>query len=246
MGFKSEIRLVYYKLKYVFKFGSPYFKDDHIFENKRIIVIGAANSSLNYLHGSEIDKFDLIVRINNTPAIAEQFPDQLGTKTDVLFSCLNNFMRDSLSIRTVQNLKKNKTKYVLFPEGGRRKALRKFYKFSLGNPDLKVKRFTDDFWKEVTYNYPSGHPTTGTSALLYLLRQNFSELHITGFTFYKTNYVSAYAEDTRRETAFNNAMKYHNPPRDFEMFLDSYKQVLQLGKRVFIDEELNRILTPLL
>lgn len=241
MGFKSEIRLGYLKWRYILKFGSPYFKDDHIFENKRIIVIGAADSSLSYLPGSEIEKFDVVVRINNTPAMAELFPEHLGTKTDVLFSCLNNGMKDALSIKTIQCLKKKQNKYVLFPEGGRRKALRKFYKFSLENPDLKVKRFFDAFWKEVTQRYPFGHPTTGTSALLYLLQQNFSELHITGFTFSKTNYVESYSEDISKETALKNAMGYHHPPRDFEMFTELYREKIKSGKKVFLDEALERL-----
>lgn len=242
MGVRSELKLGYLKLRYFLKFGSPFFKDEMIFENKRIIVIGAADSSMNYLSGEEIDKFDIVVRINNTPLVAQEFPKSLGTKTDILFHCLGPSSKHGRDIFSEENLKAFDTKYVLFPEG-KRKTTRKFYQYALDNPHVPVKRLSMSFWKEVIKERKCKFPTTGSLALTYLLEQNFKELHITGFTFYRTNYVKCYEQDLSNETVLKACANYHEPDKDFCKFIIEYKQALKLGKKVILDPVLEKIIS---
>src|SRR5690554_1068491 len=242
MGLRTELKLCYYKLKYFFKFGSSFFKDDQIFANKRIIVIGAADSSMNYLTGEEIDKFDLIVRINNTPLVAQEYPESLGSRTDILFHCLGPSPKHGRDVLSAENLQKHKTQYVLFPEG-RRKTTRKFYKFALENPHVPVKRLGLDFWKEIIVERKCKFPTTGSLALTYLLKQNFKELHITGFTFYRTNYVNSYESDLSNKTVLKLSADYHEPDKDFIKFIADHKKAIELGKKVFLDPVLEKIIS---
>ena len=43
------------------------FKAEETFKNKRIAVIGAANSAFSEKNGSYIDDFDIVVRVNKAP-----------------------------------------------------------------------------------------------------------------------------------------------------------------------------------
>lgn len=47
--------------------------DDTFFDNKRVIVIGPAESALNYLSPEEIDNFDVIVRMNKSHLILDEY-----------------------------------------------------------------------------------------------------------------------------------------------------------------------------
>lgn len=241
MGLKTELKLGFSKLKYYIKFGTPYFSDESFFKNKRIIIVGAADSSMSYMSGEDIDKFDIIVRINNTPLIADQYPERLGSRTDVLFHCLNSSSMYGDQVLSQKVVDMHKVRHILYPEG-RHKGTRKFYQFALSNPLLPFKRLPPKFWKDSIKERKKRFPTTGTLALLYLMERDFKELHITGFTFYKTNYVKAYDNVISQEVALSKANEYHDPERDFEEFIEKYQSSIIQGKKIVLDDTLESLI----
>src|SRR5690606_31676828 len=63
--------------------------DQDIYRGKRVIVIGPAESSLRYMSGEEIDRFDIIVRVNKSPLSLAGKESSLGSRTDILYHCCN-------------------------------------------------------------------------------------------------------------------------------------------------------------
>lgn len=240
MGLKTEIKLCWHKLLYLINYGSPYYSGN-IFDNKRIIIIGAADSSMNYLPGEEIDRFDLVIRINTTNIIAEKFPQNLGTRTDILFHALCPSAKHGLNSVAPEILGKQKTQLILYPQA-KRKTTRRFYEFALNNPSIPVKRLPSNYWNEVASNRGKRIPTTGVAALYYLMKQNFKELHVTGFTFYKTDYVNFYEEDLRKETVISNTTDRHDPDKDFLEFIELYYKFIAEGKKIVLDPVLDSII----
>ena len=65
------------------------FSPEDFFRDKRIAVIGAADTAFEAENGSFIDSFDIVVRVNK--ALHTWRPEQekfIGKKTDVLFHSL--------------------------------------------------------------------------------------------------------------------------------------------------------------
>ena len=52
-------------------------------DNKRVIIVGNAISSLEDNSGDEIDKYDVVIRIGNGIENSLKFPKQIGTKADI-------------------------------------------------------------------------------------------------------------------------------------------------------------------
>ena len=74
---------------YATLFKRIHFFNEAIYKNKRIIIIGPADTSLNYMPGSKINQFDLIVRINKSPQSLIGKEHLLGSRTDVLYHCFD-------------------------------------------------------------------------------------------------------------------------------------------------------------
>jgi hypothetical protein len=86
-------------------------------------------------------------------------------------------------------------------------------------------------------------PTTGYSALYSILETDFSELYITGFTFFKTAYGSGYRDvmkEAHQAQSFIKQVGLHNP----EVELQGFKKALETNKskKVVTDPVLTSIL----
>lgn len=242
MGFKTEMLLALLKTRHFLSKKPVFFKNYKEFEGKRVIIIGPATSSLTYLPGNKIDEFDYIVRINNGILIADKIPEKIGGRTDILFHCVTQCSHHGFRSLSPDLLKKQSVKYVFYPHA-RRKATRKFYQFAQKHPEVPLFRTDPSLWHDVHSEHTAKEPTTGLMALVFFLRLNLAELHITGFTFYRTNYVENYTSEASGEAALKNMKNFtvHNPQEDFVKFVKEYKRALSFGKKVILDQELLQI-----
>lgn len=69
------------------------------FENKTVSVVGNAASLLNHSFGNEIDKAEVVVRINRGGYKFPQFPTQMGKKLDVW--CMQNIRQNKAHFRKI-------------------------------------------------------------------------------------------------------------------------------------------------
>lgn len=212
---------------------------------KRIALVGPANSAFNTGRGKYIDDFDYVIRINKAPfqLQAGKHAADIGTKTDILFHSFfeNEFsgggpldfqLYDALGIRFVINpIPTFFGKRVTF--NFYKKYLLKRVVYSLaGRP---YARWVTAFGKF--------RPTTGFCALHMAMEAGFSELFITGFTFFKTAYGDGYRDSLKDVTVNKQYIRdsdIHNPDIEYEQF----KLLLQAHqhKKIVTDGVLKKIL----
>ncbi|TDQ09932.1 glycosyltransferase family 29 protein [Pedobacter metabolipauper] len=214
--------------------------------NKRIVVVGPANSAYNTNKGSEIDAYDYVVRINKAPKIIQDgsFAKDIGAKTDILFHCFfeNDFkgggpldfeLFDHLGIQYVINP---------IPTYFGWRGIFNFYKKYLKKRPVYI--LPKNYYTDVKMNLEPFRPTTGLSALCFLMDQSFAELFITGFTFFKTPYGEGYRDeliDVDKNKAFIDKEKQHNIDLELETFKKILERAKLLNKNILLDEALQQI-----
>lgn len=233
-NFSLGIKVFFLGAKYSFFDGSDY-------ENKRIIILGPADTSLGYLSGAEIDSFDCIIRLNKSPLNLKGKEAMLGSRTDILYHCFNEDPISGGGIINFEILKEQENKYVIYPyfEAG---LERYFYNVLLKYKEFFFYRLPSKFYNKLNRLYSAKIPTTGLQALNHVMSSEFKELHITGFTFFQTGYASGYragfeAADSGKELA--KSAGNHCPDDEVRLFKVIFNQ--NKHKNIYLDDFLEKI-----
>lgn len=219
--------------------------DDAIFDNKRVAIVGPANSAYNTNRGSYIDSFDYVIRVNKAPFLVRdgKFKMDIGSKTDVL---VHSFFENEFSgggPLDFQLYDRLGVRYVINPIPtmfGKRATFNFYKKYFLRRTVYFLSPAAFDMVRPRFGRY---RPTTGFCALMMVMNSSFSELLITGFTFFKTPYGDGY-RDALRDVATNR--KYiadsnmHNPDIEYEVFKVLLEQ--NRNKNIRVDKDLRMIL----
>lgn len=199
---KNKTKLIIYKTFYVLQTNRSKIKrfDESIFKGKKVIIIGPAETSLSYMLGSQIDKFDYIVRVNKSPLSLAGNENDLGSRTDILYHCFSEDPIEGGGRIDLDILSNQRNKYIVYTYSA--PQLEKvFYKTVLRKKSKAFYRTNEKFFNEINKYYPAKWPTTGLQAILHLMSCDFEELHITGFTFFRTNYMQGYTTDEINSSA---------------------------------------------
>ncbi len=218
--------------------------DENIFKDKRIIIIGPAETSMTYLSGEEIDKFDLVVRVNKSPLTLKGKEKQLGSRTDVLYHCFSEDPVDGGGRLDFDILHKQQNKYIIYSYSVPMLE-RVFLKTVLKYKERIFYRVKSEFFSEIKKDYPAKWPTTGLQAVVHLMSTNFKELHITGFTFFRTSYLSSYTNNeinNSEESRKQQIEKYgaHSYDGELNLFIKYYN--LNKFKNIYLDNKIIEII----
>lgn len=205
-----------------------------ILKNKRIAIVGPADSALNTGRGDYIDNFDLVVRINQGYKLLKDdaLIEDIGSRTDILFHNLAEREREGKDeVFYYDDLKKQSLKYII----GNLRAV----KWSADN--IIISDFLEKYKDEIddhliildksnyerVYNYLNKRkPTRGFVALYNIINSGASEIFITGFTFFQTQYISGYRDYTSKSKQierFDNSNDSHDPDTEFQAFKELYQ-----------------------
>ncbi|MFD1003007.1 glycosyltransferase family 29 protein [Ohtaekwangia kribbensis] len=219
--------------------------DKSILEKKRIAIVGPASSAMNTNRGEFIDAFDFVIRINKSPLVVRdgKFKKDIGSKIDILFHSFfeNEFSGGGPLDFNLYN--QQGIRYVINPIPtyfGWRVTFNFYKKYLLSQV---VYYLPSAPYKQVIGAFGKFRPTTGFCALKEAMESDFSELFITGFTFFKTAYGDGY-RDALKDVNVNK--KYivdsniHNPDIEYEQFIVMLKA--NPHKTIFVDKELKQIL----
>jgi hypothetical protein len=192
------------------------------FLNKRIAVLGAADTLYDDKNGDYIDQFDIVVRINKAAITwRPENAEYVGEKMTFLY---HSFYENEFSGGGVMD-------WDLFGKYGIQKVI---------NPNFTFKglRAHFNFYKRHLKPYktyiiiPSssnksrsclkGHiPTVGFSALGSILESNCKEVYISGFTFFRSSYHKGYREELSDKVVNLRHIEdqgIHNPEMEFLAF----------------------------
>lgn len=232
-------RNLYMRIKFKFFFEkAKYFSknvlinfDSNWFKDKRVAIVGGADSVLKEKLGEYIDGFDIVVRINKGVEIIESQYEYAGKKTDVLF---HSFCEAPSHLGgtpiTPELWKVHNVKKILYARTyrlGRNNCL-DFLTF-LNNSKRKIKfsQLPDDLYlKNLAAVQPNGNEATvGFSAINTVISCQPKELYITGITFFKTPHNTAYRSIS--EEVMDNAMKvekHHDVDAEYQYVKKLYIQ----------------------
>ncbi len=214
------------------------------FKNKRIAIVGAADSVFDEKNGDFIDSYDIVIRINKAALLWDkEKSDYLGSKFTYLY---HSFYENSYSGGGPINFGEFEdlgVQKIIHPNSDF-KGLRTHLNFYKRH--LKLKKtyvFPPVLYKKITKDLVGFQPTVGFSAIYSVLNSDFKELYLTGFTFFKSPYVPGYRDEFRDKKANEEHIKkqgIHHPDKEFEVF----KMLLQRSKnrRIILDSRLQKLI----
>ncbi len=215
--------------------------DISLFKGKRVAIVGPADSAYKEKNGEWLDSFDYVVRMNKAPLLLEKEKNlpYIGTRCDVLF---HNFFENNesgggkLDMALYEEIG---ITYVINPRNtfaGLRRSFNFYKKYLEPYTTYTLPR---KFYRDIAKTQGEYHPTMGLSALMTLLRSDFSELYITGFTFFRTPFGEGYRDQMKDPVTYIKKAGVHDIDLEFSTFLAELKK--QQHKNIIMDEDLENI-----
>ncbi|UBZ06855.1 glycosyltransferase family 29 protein [Salegentibacter mishustinae] len=225
---------------------SRIFKPEEILKDKRVAVIGAADSAFECQNGDYIDNFDLIVRVNKAPhSWHPKKSKYIGSRTDILFHSFYENTESGGGPIDFELYAKHGIKYVVNPNFSI-KGLRTHLTYFKRNLDKKrTFLLPRQFYKKMTANFGEVIPTVGYSALYTVLNSNCKEVFITGFTFFKTPYANDYRDhlkDMETNKGHLKSQGLHDPDLELIEFIKQ-KDIIEKksSTKIILDDSLRNI-----
>ncbi|RXS43030.1 hypothetical protein EST55_04570 [Idiomarina sp. 29L] len=237
---KKILRLIKLLLIYVFKIKPSDFFNDKYFSGKKVIIIGPAETAMQFSNPVEIDDFDLIIRINKSPLMLEKNGN--SERTDILYHCMNEDpITGGGEIRPSILIKQN-IKFILYPYRDL-SLFKDFFEMKDRYPNLKIKAATSFLkYMKLRKSLNVRIPTTGIQAINHIIDTDFEKLYITGFTFfrtaYKKNYIAENYRDSKSAYELAKSSGNHDPDKEFEYFFDIINK--KNSQKIILDSYLEK------
>lgn len=216
-------------------------------KNKRVAVVGPADSAFQEKKGAFIDGFDIVIRVNKAPHVwdTEKAP-YIGSKFTYLYHSFfeNNFSGggpidweyfDRLGIEKIINPNNNLPGYQShFNYYKRHLVRRKTYLLK-----RRYSKYNNNLLKAYV-------PTVGFSALMSVLNSDCKEIYITGFTFFQTPYAKGYRkelENMEENRKHIERQGLHDPLLELQEFINELERRKFKFNKIGMDNTLSKIIS---
>lgn len=231
-------------LKFFFQRTKKFRPKDH-FKDKRIVVIGAADSAFEKENGDYINNFDYIIRVNKAPhSLSPDKNKYIGNRTDVLFHSFFELTEGGGGVIDWDLYSKQGVKYVVNPNNDRKGLLAHLNYYKRHFHKRSTYLLPRSFYKDLKRNFGEWIPTVGYSALYTALNSGCKEVFITGFTFFKTPYADDYRDnlkDVKKNSQFIKKQGFHDPDLELEQFMVELEK--NKDTKVVLDDALQSIVS---
>lgn len=218
-------------------------------KGKSVALVGPAEYLTKLDTGDYIDSFDIVVRINRGTEIVDKYSNNIGKRTDILYSCLIKSPDNGGDIKVKEYLKSGVKWIATIPSSDINGVCKsnKLHKMVSWFTVAKLKRNFNfhimDYRKySVVNENVESRANTGFSAIFDLLNHDVSNLYITGFSFYLDNFISGYKQGcARNEGEFAKqcfASKRHKQEPQWRFL----KKIVKNDERIEVDVILQKIL----
>ena len=222
------------------------FRPNKVFYNKRVAIVGPADSAYDQENGSEIDSYDFVIRMNKALVTWDPRNEKfLCTRTDIL---VHNFHENMDSggggPLDLKLFKKFGVQYLIqprFDKNGLHWVFNYFKKYLSTKYNVYLFPYSDS--KKISSWLGRYHATRGFYVLYSALTAPCQEVFITGFTFFKTPYAKGYRDNIRDLNANKKHISnqgFHNPDLEYQNFLKLLQETP--CKNIIVDEKLYDIL----
>ncbi|WP_159039974.1 glycosyltransferase family 29 protein [Christiangramia fulva] len=232
--------------KYLFHISVAEFDPVAEFSQKKIAVIGAADTALIKSNREIIEASDIVIRVNKAPHAWEPSLDKyMGKRIDILYhSFFENEQSGGgeidLDLYTKFGIQK-----IINPNNNSlgRKAQLNFYKRK--KQRIPTYLLNKEISENISSRFGSHLPTIGFYALASSLIPQTEQVFIAGFSFFKTAYYKGYRdhlEDQRDNENHIAAQGLHSPDKEFQVFKDFLRT--SPSKKIILDDYLEKIIEP--
>lgn len=227
---------------------------DKMIRGKSVAIVGPAKYMMNSGLGKEIDRNDVVIRINRSVETTRQYPKDVGTKCDILYSCLIETPQNAGSISPKELKDEYQIKFIVAPPESTYDGTSSKTKLHYMVDQKKAKeisklialrivphKFHTSLAKKV-----QSRPNTGYLAIYDLLQFNPQFLSIYGFSFYLDGFIpgcKSGIEDTKKVTEEEFANMCFSSKRHVQKTMWAHaKNTLVDDPRVKLDNTLEKIL----
>lgn len=222
------------------------FSPDRIFRNKRIAIVGPADSAYERENGTFIDGFDYVIRLNKALVTWENENEKyIGRRTDILFHSFFENMDSggagALDWKVFQNFGVQYLIQPRFDKKGWRLMFNYFKKYL--NTENFIYVLSHAYYQKIISLFDKHHPTRGFYALYSALTSPCAEVFITGFTFFKTPYAKGYRDNIRDVDANKEHILkqgFHDTALEYANFLKLLQKASTIN--IIVDNKLYDIL----
>lgn len=227
-------------------------------ENKKVIIVGPANYLIGQGRGAEIDKYDVIVRLNLGCPVPEELKPDIGSRTDVLYHIIMGRKQiekrpDLLkwhSREEMESWKNDGVKWVVSKRSTDASRVRKFAKVIGGViPWIVISKSNMRRFEIILRT----NPNMGPVAIWHVLQSQVKSLYVTGCDFHRSGYHVGYGGFNEEQAAAGAGSKtcwgqVPQPPKGSKGTHDVDKQLKYLARlrikdnRFRTDEVLSKIL----
>jgi len=207
-------------------------------KGKSVALIASGGSLKGKGHGSFIDSFDVVIRLNRALPLSEDDKDDVGTRTDILYNCLKEGDRNGGKI-DIRLWEKNGIKFISSPY-----PMLDFSKDDIesfirkNNGRLRFHKFPVKLYKLLEAELGT-RPNTGFLAIIDLLFFNIKSLYVTGITFGIDGYYKEYLDISLKEyMKMANGKNHKQNPQ----FLYIKNKIFNIDNRFVPDNTLKYIL----
>jgi hypothetical protein len=224
---------------------------------KDVVIVGPAAYLEGSGFGKNIDSKDVIVRINRSFETPEKIPEDVGSRTDIIYSCLLETHRNA-GFLDFEKIRKAGVKMICAP-GFKRVYASHPQGLYGSHPEIK-----DSTWKKMhaakykariiseqldsaLKSATQTRPNTGFLAIFDILTHHPRTLSIHGFTFYLDGFIKGTKEGVEKEkncTEEEFALlalrsKRHNQENMWKFA----KENLPKAENVILDDTMKKILS---
>jgi hypothetical protein len=210
---------------------SEYLKD------KSVCLVGPAPSIKELGNQKEfIDSHDIVVRINKSLPVPKTLFESSGTKTNILYNCLN-VDPESGGYLHIPYLEEE-IEWLACPYPNKAPFSGDIQRFIGANSDrINFTYFDLRYYNELETKMKT-RPNSGVLTILDLLSHDIRSLHITGITFFRGGYVNEYREYNEQQVLAR--MQNHGNHKQ-EPQIQYMKKILKEVKGVTYDKFLEEI-----
>ena len=222
-------------------------------ENKIISIVGPAAYMENSNFGKEIDDADIVVRINRSYESVYKYSNSIGSRTDILYSCLIEKPANAGDLN-LEVFLSNDIKYICAPPESDIKGIsnkNKFHSLVNVNKVLNINkkipvRIIDHKFHTSIARMVNCRPNTGFLAIYDLLEYKPKLLKIFGFSFYLDGFIKDVKKGVKKEQGLSPeefADKCFNSKRHVQKNMWKFAKQTLLGKdNIIVDPVLKEIL----
>lgn len=223
-------------------------------KGKKVIIVGPSAELMKREEGKNIDKFDIVIRLNSSFPLFGDIQKHFGSRTDVIYYVSAGIEKHFNHIKAtygINVLLHDKIKFLIFKKGfnSTSNKYRKLFNSFFERYHNKIKMFPA---KKVTMSLKSilkSDPNMGILAIEHLLKTELKELHVIGCDFYKYPHYPKYSVlpdlkfdyNKRILTNLKNGWK-QKTHHDISKQLEYLKTLLVKDKRLIIENNLKEMI----